>query len=102
MEFVHAVLPNWVIAEIIWNHNTIMPWIGYVLAVFVLVLGPIWLWYVLRRVGRAIQHAARGLLRWLSVKKPVARERKSIGPSGMRGGEGWVVMPPEFFVKPDE
>lgn len=46
---------------IVWNHHTIMPWLGYVAALLLAGLGPLWLIWAMRRSWRALRKVvARG------------------------------------------
>lgn len=73
----------------VWNHHTIMPWFGYVAALLLVGLGPFWLIWAIRR-------AWHGLLALISRKKP---SQKGHDPAGIRGGDGWVTLPPDFHAQ---
>lgn len=44
-------------------HQRYMPWLGWALAVLIMILGPIWLLRTLRRAGRALYGWMRNLRR---------------------------------------
>lgn len=43
------------------THYDFMPWVGWVMAGLVLILGPLWLWKTMRRAVRALYQSFRRL-----------------------------------------
>jgi len=73
-------------AWVLWSHRDIMPWFGYVTALLLVALGPLWIFWAVRRAVRAL---------W----KTIGRQGEL--PEGMKGGEAFIARASLEAIQPE-